>query len=120
MLVGGFVYCVPRQARQPGPAMQLLQSAVTHDAMARFFARTGQIPPRRSAVAELVSRSSFHAFTAGLLSCAITRPVTPAYSLVSAQLRAMVEAVITGRLTPITSVGRAAELIGVVTGLPLA
>jgi multiple sugar transport system substrate-binding protein len=116
VLVGGFVYCVPRQARQPGSAMQLLQSAVTHQAMAR----TGQIPPRRSAVSELVSRSSFHAFTAGLLGHAITRPVTPTYPLVSVQLRAMVEAVVTGRLSPITAVGHASELIGAVTGLPLA
>jgi ABC-type glycerol-3-phosphate transport system substrate-binding protein len=120
VLAGGFAWCVPRQARQPGPAMELLQSAVTHQAMARFFARTGQIPPRRSAVTELVSQSSFHAFTAGLLSRAITRPVTSAYSLVSAQLRAMVEAVVTGRLSPITAVGRAAELISAVTGLPIA
>jgi multiple sugar transport system substrate-binding protein len=100
--------------------MQLLEAAVTHRAMARFFARSGQIPPRRSAVAELVSRSSFHAFTAGLLNRAVTRPVTPTYSLVSAQLRAMVETVVTGRLSPEAAVGRAAELIGAVTGLPLA
>jgi multiple sugar transport system substrate-binding protein len=120
VLVGGFTWCIPRQARHPGPAMELLQSAVTHQAMARFFARTGQIPPRRSAVTELVSRSPFHAFTAGLLGNAVTRPVAPAYSLVSVQLRAMVEAVVTGRQSPIAAVGRAAELVSAVTGLPIA
>jgi multiple sugar transport system substrate-binding protein len=120
VLVGGFAWCVPRQARQPAAAMQLLQSAVTHQAMARFFARTGQIPPRRSAVTELVGRSAFHAFTAALLGCATTRPVTPAYSLVSGQLRGMVEAVVTGRLSPAAAVSRGADLISAVTGLPVA
>jgi multiple sugar transport system substrate-binding protein len=120
VLVGGFVYCIPKQAKQPGPAMELLKSAVTPAAMARFFARTGQIPPRRSAVAELVDRSPFHAFTAGLLANAITRPVTPSYALVSAQLRAMVEAVLSGRLAPDAAVGRAADLVSAITGLPVA
>jgi multiple sugar transport system substrate-binding protein len=119
VLVGGFVYCIPRQARQPRPAMELLKSAVTGAAMARFFARTGQIPPRRSAVAELVGRSPFHAFTASLLGGAVTRPVTPTYALVSAQLRGMIEAVLTRRLTPAAAVQRAAEMIGAVTGMPV-
>jgi multiple sugar transport system substrate-binding protein len=120
VLVGGFVYCIPRQAKQPAAAMEVLKSAVTSPAMARFFARTGQIPPRRSAVAELVGRSPFHAFTAGLLGGAVTRPVTPAYALVSAQLRAMLEAVLTARLSPEQAVSRAADLISAVTGLPVA
>jgi multiple sugar transport system substrate-binding protein len=120
VLIGGFVYCIPRQARQPAAAMEVLKSAVAGPAMARFFARTGQIPPRRSAVAELVGRSPFHAFTAGLLGGAVTRPVTPAYALVSAQLRAMLEAVLTARLSPEHAVSRAADLISAVTGLPVA
>lgn len=119
VLVGGMVYCIPRQARQPGRAMDLLRRAVTREAMARFFARTGQIPPRRSVAAELVGRSAFHAFTAGLLSDAVTRPVTPAYALVSAQLRAMVETVLTGRLEPAAALTRTAELISAITGLPV-
>jgi multiple sugar transport system substrate-binding protein len=120
VLVGGFVYCIPRQAKQPAAAMEVLKNAVTGPAMARFFARTGQIPPRRSAVAELVGRSPFHAFTAGLLGGAVTRPVTPAYALVSVQLRAMLEAVLTARLSPEHAVSRAADLISAVTGLPVA
>lgn len=120
VLVGGFVYCIPRQAKQPAAAMDVLKSAVTGPAMARFFACTGQIPPRRSVVAELVGHSPFHAFTAGLLDGAVTRPVTPAYALVSAQLRAMLEAVLTARLSPEHAVSRAADLISAVTGLPVA
>lgn len=120
VLVGGFVYCIPRQAKQPVAAMELLKSATTGPAMARFFASTGQIPPRRSVAAELVGRSAFHAFTAGLLDGAVTRPVTPAYALVSAQLRAMLAAVLTARLSPEQAVSRAADLISAVTGLPVA
>ncbi|MGH3169023.1 MAG: extracellular solute-binding protein [Trebonia sp.] len=119
VLVGGFVYCIPRQAKQPAAAMEVLKTAVTRPAMARFFARTGQIPPRRSVAAELVGRSPFHAFTVGLLDGAVTRPVTPAYALVSAQLRAMLEAVLTARLSPEQAVSRAADLISAVTGLPV-
>jgi multiple sugar transport system substrate-binding protein len=120
VLVGGWTYCIPRQAKQPAGAMQVLKEAVTAAAMARFFARTGQIPPRRSAVAALVAGSPFHAFTAGLLTGAVTRPVTPAYALVSAQLRALLESVLSGRLSPEQAVGRAADLISVITGLPVA
>jgi ABC-type glycerol-3-phosphate transport system substrate-binding protein/DNA-binding transcriptional regulator YhcF (GntR family) len=119
-LVGGFVYCIPRQAKRPAAAMEVLKNAVATHAMARFFSRTGQIPTRRSAVAELVGSSPFHAFTAGLLDGAVTRPVTPAYALVSAQLRAMQEAVLTARLSPEQAVSRAADLISAVTGLPVA
>ena len=120
VLVGGYVYCIPRQAKQPAAAMEVLKAAVTRPAMTRFFARTGQVPPRRSVIAEMVGHSPFHAFTAGLLGGAVTRPVTPAYALVSAQLRAMLEAVLTARLSPERAVSRAADLISAVTGLPVA
>src|SRR5579875_1738886 len=119
VLVGGMVYCVPRQARQPKLAASLLQDAVATQALARMCARTGHIPPRRSAVAVLASRSAFHAHTAGLLDGAVHRPVTPTYALVSAQLRAMVEAVLTRRLPPRAAVWRTAEMISAITGLPV-
>jgi multiple sugar transport system substrate-binding protein len=118
VLVGGYAYCIPRQARQPGAAMEVLKSAVTAPAMTRFFARTGQIPPRRSVSAELVGRSPFHAFTTDLLGGAVTRPVTPAYALVSVQLREMLDAVLTARLSPEQAVSTAAGLISAVIGLP--
>jgi hypothetical protein len=38
---------------------------------------------------------------------------------VSAQLQAMLEAVLTGRLTPAAAAGRTAEMIGAITGLPV-
>ncbi len=120
VVVGGMAYCIPRQAKQPAAAMEVLKSAVAGPAMMTFFAQTGQIPPRRSVVAELGGRSPFHAFTAGLLGRAVTRPVTPAYSLVSVQLRAMLEAVLAARLSPEQAVSRAADLISAVTGLPVA
>lgn len=119
VVVGGFVYCIPRQAKQPAVAMEVLKNAVTGSAMMTFFAKTGQIPPRRSVVTELGGRSPFHAFTAGLLATAVTRPVTPAYSLVSVQLRAMLEAVLAAQLPPERAVSRAADLISAVTGLPV-
>jgi uncharacterized membrane protein len=42
------------------------------------------------------------------------------YPRVSAQLQAMLEAVLTGRLGPAAAVKRAAELIAAITGLPVA
>lgn len=109
VLVGGMVYCIPRQALRPKLAMELLKDAVATDALARMCVRTGLIPPRRSAVEMLARHSAFHAHTAGLLEGAVLRPVTPAYALVSAQLRTMLEAVLTRRLRPRTAVWRAAE-----------
>jgi multiple sugar transport system substrate-binding protein len=119
VLVGGMVYCIPRQARRPKLAMQLLKDAVATDALARMCARTGQIPPRRSSLEMLAPHSVFHTLTAGLLDGATVRPVTPVYSLVSAQLRTMLEAVLTRRLRPRTAVWRAADMISAVTGLPV-
>jgi hypothetical protein len=98
--------------------MRLLEEAISGAAMARVFAGSGQLPPRRSAMRELGHASPFQAVTAGLLGGAATRPVVPAYALVSAQLRAMMEAVLTGRLSPERAVGQAADLIAAVTGLP--
>jgi multiple sugar transport system substrate-binding protein len=119
VLVGGMVYCIPRQAHRPRLAMELLKDAVATDALARMCARTGHIPPRRSAVETLARHSQFHAHTAGLLDGAVVRPVTPAYALVSAQLRTMLDAVLTRRLRPRTAVSRAAEMISAITGLPV-
>ncbi|MGH3168745.1 MAG: extracellular solute-binding protein [Trebonia sp.] len=120
VVVGGFAYCIPRQAKQPAAAMEVMKNAVTPPATATFSAHTGEIPPHRTVVAELGGRSPFHAFTSPLLGSAVIRPVTPAYALVSAQLRAMLEAVLTARLSPEQAVSRAADLISVVTGLPVA
>jgi hypothetical protein len=53
------------------------------------------------------------------LERAVTRPATPAYARVSAQLQAMLEAVLTGRLGPERSAQRTAEMIEAITGLPV-
>jgi len=47
------------------------------------------------------------------------RPSIPAYPRVSAQLQAMLEAVLMRRLAPEAAVARAADMIGAVTGLPV-
>ncbi|HLH58812.1 MAG TPA: extracellular solute-binding protein [Streptosporangiaceae bacterium] len=119
VLVGGMVYGIPRQAHRPRLAMELLKEAVTAGALARMCARTGHIPPRRSAVEMLAPHSAFHAHTAGLLDGAVVRPVTPVYTLVSAQIRSMLDAVLTRRLTPRAAVWRAADMISAITGLPV-
>lgn len=119
VLAGGMVYGVPRQAERPKLAMDLLETAVSAGALTRMCAPTGQIPPRRSAVTRLAPDSAFHSDIAGMLDLATVRPVTRSYALVSAQLRAMGEAVLTRRLEPEAAVARAADLIGAITGLPV-
>ena len=59
------------------------------------------------------------AATAAMLERAVARPATPVYPRVSAQLQSMLEAVLTGRLTPARAVQRAAEMIGAITGHPV-
>jgi multiple sugar transport system substrate-binding protein len=118
-LAGGMVYGIFRQATHPKLAMRLLESVTSADALARMSRATGQIPPRRSAVAQVAGESALLASTAELLQHAAVRPATPAYARLSAQLQVMLEAVLTGRLEPPAATARAAELIGAVTGLPL-
>lgn len=118
-LGGGMVYCISRQARQPGTAMRLLRRLVAPEALARMSRETGQLPTRYSAVRIVAAESEFLAMTADLLDRAVTRPATTSYALVSAQLQAMLEAVITRRLSPRGAVTRFAEMIAAVTGLPV-
>jgi hypothetical protein len=47
------------------------------------------------------------------------RPATPDYPRLSAQLQALVEAVLTRRLEPVAASVRAADMIGAITGLPV-
>jgi multiple sugar transport system substrate-binding protein len=118
-LAGGMVYGIFRQATHPKLAMRLLEAVTSADALARMSRATGQIPPRRSAVAQVAGDSALLASTAELLQHSAVRPATPAYARLSVQLQAMLEAVLTGRLEPPAATVRAAELIGAVTGLPL-
>lgn len=117
-LAGGMVYGVFRQAAHPKVALRLVERATSTEALGRLSASTGQIPPRRSAL-EASTPSPLVSATADMLGRAVVRPPTPHYPRVSAQLQAMLEAVLTGRLGPAAATERAADLIGAITGLPV-
>lgn len=117
-LAGGMVYGILRQAAHPDLSLRLLERVTSPEACARMSRSTAQIPPRHSAV-ELVARQSpLVSATAKMLPRAAVRPGIAAYPRVSAQLQAMVEAVLTQRLSPASAAAHAADMIGAVTGLP--
>jgi multiple sugar transport system substrate-binding protein len=118
-VTGGMVFAIFRQAAQPKPAMRLLQSVVAPEALARVAATQGRVPPRRAAIALTQLEPSFVSMVVQTLDRAVTRPATPSYPRVSAQLQAMLEAVLTGRLGPERAAQRAAEMIEAITGLPV-
>jgi len=116
---GTMIYGIFSQASQPRAALDLLKQAVDPDALAAIARSTGRIPARRSAVRTAEPGFAFLSETAHMLERAVTRPATPAYPRVSAQLQAMLEAVLTGRLAPAAAARHTAQLIGAITGLPL-
>jgi multiple sugar transport system substrate-binding protein len=118
-VAGTMSYGIFRQAPQPGLAMRLLRNAVAPEALAAVARTTGRIPARRSAVALAAPNPPFLSQTAELLERAAIRPATPLYPRVSAQLQAMLEAALTGRLGAAAAARQTAELIGAITGLPV-
>ena len=118
-VAGTMSYGIFRQALQPGLAMRLLQRAVDPDELAQVARSTGRIPARRSAIALAAPSPPFLSQTAKMLESAAIRPSTPLYPRVSAQLQAMLEAALTGRLGAAAAARRTAELIGAITGLPV-
>jgi maltose-binding protein MalE len=118
-LAGGMVYVILRQAAYPDVAMRLLERLTSPQACARMSRATAQLPPRRSAVALVARESPFLEATAAMLGSAAVRPSIPAYPRVSAQLQAMLEAVLTKRLSPEAAVTHAADMISAVTGMPV-
>jgi multiple sugar transport system substrate-binding protein len=118
-VAGTMSYGIFRQALQPGLAMRLLQRAVEPDELAQVARSTGRIPARRSAIALAAPSPPFLSQTAKMLESAAIRPSTPLYPRVSAQLQAMLEAALTGRLGAAAAARRTAELIGAITGLPV-
>jgi multiple sugar transport system substrate-binding protein len=118
-VAGTMSYGIFRQAPQPGLAMRLLQSAVEPEGLAQVARTTGRIPARRSAVALAAPSPPFLSQTVELLERAAIRPPTPLYPRVSAQLQAMLEATLTGRLGAAAAARRTSELIGAITGLPV-
>lgn len=117
-VAGGMVYTVFRQAAQPALASRLLKHLYSAEQLAQMSRTTGQLPPRASAVSLLAAEVPFLAATSAMLPSAVVRPATPTYPRVSAQLQAMLEAVLTGRLDPEAAAERTAELISAITGLP--
>ena len=118
-VAGSMIYAVFRQAAQPRAAMRLLERAVEADALTRVARTTGRVPARSSALALAARELPFLQQTAEILQHAVARPWLPSYPRVSAQLQAMLEAVLTGRLSPAAAAERTAELIGAITGLPV-
>ena len=118
-VTGTMIYTVFRQAAQPVMAMRLLERAVATEPLARMAVTTGRIPSRRSAVSLASQELPFVAESSEMLERAVARPWMPSYPRVSAQLQAMLEAVLTGRLTPAAAARRTADMIGAITGLPV-
>jgi multiple sugar transport system substrate-binding protein len=118
-VAGTMSYGIFRQALQPALAMRLLEHALAPDSLAAVARTTGRIPARRSAIALASPDLGFLSQTAELLERAVIRPATPLYPRVSAQLQAMLEAALTGRLGPAAAARRTAELISAITGLPV-
>ena len=118
-VAGTMSYGIFRQAAQPALAMRLLEAALAPEALAAIARTTGRIPARRSAIELAAPDLAFLAQTAELLERAVIRPATPLYPRVSAQLQAMLEAVLTGRLSPAAAGAQTAELISAITGLPV-
>lgn len=118
-VAGTMSYGIFRQAAQPGLAVRLLERALAPDALARIARVTGRIPARRSAISLVAPELPFLLQTADLMERAVIRPATPVYPRVSAQLQAMLEAALTGRLSAAAAAQRTAELVGAITGLPV-
>ena len=117
-LAGGMVSVIFRQASEPGQAMRLIRRMAAPDAQVRMAEITGQLPPRRSAVARVVTSSPFLADTAQLLDASVVRPSVRAYDRVSQQLQSMVEDILTGRASPAATARHTAQLVAAITGLP--
>jgi multiple sugar transport system substrate-binding protein len=118
-VAGGMMFAVFRQAAQPELAMRLLERVVEAETLARFARSSGRTPSRRSAIELVAPDVPFLSRTAELLESASSRPWLPSYPRVSAQLQAMLEAVLTGRLGPAAAAERTADMIGAITGRPV-
>lgn len=119
-LAGALVLGVFRQASRPDLAMGLIRAYTSVGSLVRMSALTGHLPPRSEAFAAVAAASSFRRTAIDLLGRAIVRPAAPAYPRVSAQLQLMLESVLTGWRSASDASRRTAEMIGAITGLPLA
>jgi multiple sugar transport system substrate-binding protein len=118
-VMGAMAYGIFRQSADPYLTMRVLKHFASTESLARRSLGEPTIPPRLSTIRMVTPHSPFVATTAKLFETAVTRPITPVYHLVSAQIQLMVEAVITGRLRPAAAAERTAEIIGAITDLPV-
>lgn len=118
-VAGGMMFAVFRQAAQPEQAMRLVERMVEPKILARFARSSGRTPSRRSAIELVAPDVPFLSRTAELLEDAVSRPWLPSYPRVSAQLQAMLEAVLTGRLGPTAAAQRTADMTAAITGRPV-
>jgi multiple sugar transport system substrate-binding protein len=118
-VAGSMSYTIFRQAAQPHLALRVLERAVAPRTLAGLAEATGRLPGRRSAVELAAPRLPFLSQSAEILERAVTRPKIPLYPQVSRQLQSMLEAALTGRLSPPAAAAHAAELIEAITGLPI-
>jgi ABC-type glycerol-3-phosphate transport system substrate-binding protein/DNA-binding transcriptional regulator YhcF (GntR family) len=118
-VAGGMMFAVFRQAAQPEQAMRLVERMVEPEILARFARSSGRTPSRRSAIELVAPDVPFLSRTAELLEDATSRPWLPSYPRVSAQLQAMLEAVLTGRLGPTAAAQRTADMTAAITGRPV-
>jgi ABC-type glycerol-3-phosphate transport system substrate-binding protein/DNA-binding transcriptional regulator YhcF (GntR family) len=119
-LAGGLVLGIFRQSARPDLAMRLIRGFTEVESLVRMSRLTAHLPPRPAAFAEVAAASPFRRTAIELLGNAIVRPPAAAYPRVSAQLQAMLESVLTGWRSPREASRRTAEMIGAITGLPLA
>lgn len=119
-LAGGLVLGIFRQSARPDLAMRLIRGFTTAGSLVRMSRLTAHLPPRPAAFAEVAGDSPVLRTAIELLGNAIVRPPAAAYPRVSAQLQAMLESVLTGWRSPREASQRTAEMIGAITGLPLA
>jgi multiple sugar transport system substrate-binding protein len=108
--------CVFRQSNNPRMAMRLIEGIVAPAALARPARAAGRIPARRSAIALTAPHLPFVAQMAEMFDHAVNQPSTPSYPRVSTQLQAMLEAVLSGRLSAPAAARQTAEIIAAIDG----
>ncbi|MGI5133751.1 MULTISPECIES: extracellular solute-binding protein [unclassified Streptomyces] len=119
-LAGGMAYGIFRQAASPRQSMRLLRALTSIQALATMSQDTWQLAPRRTALEQAAQHSPFLHTTGTMLQQAVVRPATPPYARVSAQLHALLESILLERREPHTAAARTADMIGAITGLPVA
>ncbi|MFQ5555745.1 MAG: extracellular solute-binding protein [Acidimicrobiia bacterium] len=108
--VGGWAAVIPRQARRPDLVVRVL-AAMMEAGLLRMTA--GWLPARTPGAGPFPDRSL--ATAAGAAS-----PVPPlvGYGVAAAEIRDMLQSVVTGRMRPAPAAARAGNVLSAVTGLP--